>query len=84
MSFKIGDKVKCRSRKDLFCEFGEKREPYESHLGFRDVLLGQVGKIIKVEDHRGHECVLVQYSIYDLWGEKPSWWYYSDVLERVE
>ena len=83
MELNIGDKVRVRTQKDLYNEYGENREPYVPPLGFRDCLLKQVGEIIKVENHRGHECVLVQYSGYDIWSDRQSWWYYPEVLHRV-
>ena len=82
MSFKIGDKVKCRSQKDLFCEFGEAREPYRPCLTFNRDFFNSEGIVCKKDNSEisgGHLKTIVCVS-YD----SGKWWYYPDVLERVE
>lgn len=82
MSFKIGDKVKCRSQKDLFCEFGEKREPYLPRLLFNSNLINAEGIVCNKDDYRisGDRLTDIVCVNYD----DEVWWYYPDVLERVK
>lgn len=82
MSFKIGDKVKCRSQKDLFCEFGEAREPYRPCLLFSSSLINAEGIVCETDNYmvNGGDIKTIVRVSYD----SRSWWYYPDVLERVE
>lgn len=82
MSFKIGDIVKCRSQKDLFCEFGEAREPYHPCLLFNSDLINAKGIVCNkdyFEINGGHSKTIICVN-YD----SEKWWYYPDVLERVK
>ena len=87
MEFKIGDKVKVRDMKDLYCEYGDSLEPYPNDpLGFNHRYSQFEGIIESLDSYRGHTMVSVNYSTnYNdsckyLW----SWWYYPEVLIKVE
>ena len=82
MSFKIGDKVKCRSRKDLFCEFGEAREPYRPGLLFNSSLINVEGIVCNKDNFEISGGLFKTIVCVDYDSEK--WWYYPDVLERVK
>ena len=81
MDLNIGDIVRVRKEKDLWCEYGPTKEPYPNDtLGFRPDYIGLTGVINRIESNMGHTAVLVQYSdALDM-----SWWYYPEVLIKAE
>ena len=77
MDLKIGDKVKVRSPKDLWCEYGPKQEPYVP-LTFNLNYIEKTGEIKRINTYRNHTIVDVFYTGYG------GWWYYPEVLIKVE
>lgn len=82
MELNIGDKVKLRSRKDLYNEYGNQHEPYDHELGVDFCHIGHTGKVSEHGEYKGNPTVGI--SFYNEANDVIDyWWYYPEMLIKV-